>query len=235
MIELGMTKLLYQYGGIRVPISFVCMRDLISLTEKPFVCEFVNRNISSTYTDFYPSIEFMGSDKENHIIKDLINYIEIDISQDYTDETKFLGLFDRWCKKQSELNNLTIIDGQLIGTKSMKNQQILIDNLLTNDYIDLNSNAYGIYIPQRELMMRNHYNWFLRMSPKQVLEGNMILSKYILLSNTPNNGIIEPLQSKPNWISFWKVPSAAPVWGLKPVMLGNYVGKQSFPANIPGP
>jgi hypothetical protein len=237
MIELAMTKLLYQYGGIRVPISFVCMKDLISLTETPFVCEFVNRNISSTYTDFYPSIEFMGSNKENPIIKDLINYIEIEISQDYTDETKFLGSFDRWCKKQGELNKIKIIDGQFIGTKTMKNQQILIDNLLTNDYIDINSNTYGIYIPQRELMMRNHYNWFLRMSPKQVLQGNMILSKYILLSNTPNtpSGIIEPLQSKPDWISFWKVPSAAPVWGLKPVMLGNYVGKQSFPANIPGP
>jgi hypothetical protein len=230
MIELAMTKLLYEYGGIRVPISFVCMKDLIQMSQnnKPFICEFVNRNISSTYTDFYPSIEFMGANKENPIIKDLINYIEIEISQNYTDETKFLGSFDRWCKKQSELNNINIIDGQLIGTKTIKNQQILIDHLLTNDYIDLNKNAYGIYIPQRELMLRNHYNWFLRMSLKQVLEGNMILSKYILLSNTPNtpSGIIKPLQLKPDWISFWKVPSTAPVWGLKPVMLGNYVGKE---------
>jgi hypothetical protein len=230
MIELAMTKLLYEYGGMRVPISFVCMRNLIDMfqNDKPFICEFVNRNISSTYTDFYPCIEFMGSVKGNPIIKDLINYIEIEISQDYTDEIKFLGSFDRWCKIQTEQNHINIIDGQMIGTKTTQNQQILIDDLLTNNYIDLNKNTYGIYIPQKELMLRNHYNWFLRMSPKQVLEGNMILSKYILLSNTPNThpGVIGSIQFKPEWVSFWKVPSDSPIWGLKPTGLGYYVGKE---------
>ena len=228
MIELAMTKLLYEYGGMRVPISFVCMKNLIDISQndKPFICEFVNRNISSTYTDFYPCIEFMGSPKGNPIIKDLINYIEIEISQDYTDEINFLGSFDTWCKKQTEKNNINIIDGQLIGTKTTQNQQILIDNLLSNNYIDLNKNTYGIYIPQKELMSRNHYNWFLRMSPKQVLEGNMILSKYILLSNTIHTGIIGSLQFKPDWVSFWKVPSESPIWGFKPHGLGNYVEKE---------
>ena len=199
MIDLGLTKLLYMYGGLRVPISFVCNRDLISLyyqgTENvtPFLCEFVNRNITSTYYDFFPSIEFMGTNRENPVIGDLIEFIQVTISRDYTDEVNFLGEFDIWCDKKIKENKIRLIDGTLIGTKTTDNQQILVDHLLSGNYIKINKKTYGIYIPQNELMSRHHYNWFLRMSPQQVLEGNMIISKYILLANIPegNMNIVE--------------------------------------------
>ena len=144
IIDLGLTKLLYMYGGIRVPISFVCNRDLISLyyqgieNDTPFLCEFVNRNINSTYNDFYPSIEFMGSTRESPIIADLIEFMQIIISQDYTDEVNFLGDFDRWCEKKIKENKMKIICGSLIGTKTIDDKQILIDNLLSEDYIKIN-------------------------------------------------------------------------------------------------
>ena len=253
IIDLGLTKLLYMYGGMRVPISFVCNRDLISLyfqgieNDTPFLCEFVNRNVTSTYLDFYPSIEFMGTNRENPIIGELIEFMQITISQDYTDEIKFLGEFDIWCDKKRKDNKIRLIDGSLIGTKTIDNQQILIDNLLSEDYIKINKKTYGIYIPQKELMSRHHYNWFLRMSPQQVLEGNMIISKYILLANVPNGNIniVEKMRNKKShylsdyfkekWISFWQVPSGAPVWGMKPTYLGYYVRGEKYPENVPGP
>jgi hypothetical protein len=253
IIDLGLTKLLYMYGGIRVPISFVCNRDLISLyyqgieNDTPFLCEFVNRNINSTYNDFYPSIEFMGSTRESPIIADLIEFMQIIISQDYTDEVKFLGEFDRWCDHKIKENKMKIICGSLIGTKTIDDKQILIDNLLSEDYIKINKKTYGIYIPQNELMSRHYYNWFVRMSPQQVLEGNMIISKYILLANIPgsNMNIVEKMINKKGrtlkdffkekWIRFWQVPSGAPVWGMKPLNLGYYVRGEKYPENVPGP
>jgi hypothetical protein len=253
IIDLGLTKLLYMYGGIIVPISFVCNRDLISLyyqgieNDTPFLCEFVNRNINSTYNDFYPSIEFMGSTRESPIIADLIEFMQIIISQDYTDEVKFLGEFDRWCENKIKENKMKIICGSLIGTKTIDDKQILIDNLLSEDYIKINKKTYGIYIPQNELMSRHYYNWFVRMSPQQVLEGNMIISKYILLANIPdgNMNIVEKMVNKnrrnlkdffkEKWISFWQVPSGAPVWGMKPTNLGYYVRGEKYPENVPGP
>ena len=90
---------------------------------------------------------------------------------------------------------------------------------------------YGIWIPDKMILKRTAYEWFTRMSEEQVLKGNFILSKYILIASAPDShlGVIEPLTPKPNWISFWKVPSNAPVWGLKPIDLGNYVPRQKYP------
>jgi len=51
----------------------------------------------------------------------------------------------------------------------------------------------------------------------------LIISKYIIMANVvdENGGLITELTPKPNWVSFWSVPSQAPVWGLKPDYLGN--------------
>ena len=96
-------------------------------------------------------------------------------------------------------------------------------------------------------MSRHYYNWFVRMSPQQVLEGNMIISKYILLANIPgsNMNIVEKMINKKGrtlkeffkekWIRFWQVPSGAPVWGMKPLNLGYYVRGEKYPENVPGP
>jgi glycosyltransferase involved in cell wall biosynthesis len=239
MKELGMSKLLYKYGGMRVPASFVCMRDLNGMYEtgtagnKMFVCEMVNRNITSTYHNFYPSIEFMGAEKGNQCLSQLIDFIQRTISSDYTAQSDFLGEFDRWCNTRIQKNMINLIDGKLIGTKTMEDTPILIDNLLTKDYIDIYSNTYGIYIPADEVLNRVHYEWFARMSPQQVLDSKLIIGKYLLLANAPDarNGVIEPMKNKPNWVSFWKVPSDAPVWGLQPIDLGSNVPRLKHPVN----
>jgi hypothetical protein len=239
MRELGMAQLLYKYGGIQVPVSFVCMRDLGELYQtgtaggKMFICEMVDRNITSTHRDFYPNIRFMGAEKENPVINELVDFMQRTISSDYTDESKFLGEFDRWCFARIERNQINLIDGKLVGTKTMEDTPILIDNLLSDDYIDIYSNTYGIYIPANEVLKRRHYEWFARMSPTQVLESHIIISKYLLLANAPDAkmGVIEPMKNKPNWVSFWRVPSGAPVWGLMPIDLGDNVPKLKYPYN----
>ena len=237
--QLGIVQILYKYGGMCVPASFVCMRNLIEMYQmgtkknKMFICEMVDRNITSTNREFYPNINFMGAEKENHCLSQLVDFMQRTISTDYTDQVKFLGEFNRWCEKRIERNQINLIDGKLIGTKTMDDTPILIDNLLTNDYIDIYPNTYGIYIPANEVLNRTHYQWFARMSPEQVLDSSIIISKYLLLSNAPDAkmGIIEPMKDKPNWVSFWKVPSGAPVWGLQPIDLGNNVPKMSYPEN----
>jgi len=237
--ELAMTKLLYRYGGIRVPASFVCMRNLIEMYQvgtidnKMFICEMVDRNITSTTRDFYPNIHFMGAHKECPMTAQLIDFIQRTISSDYTSESQFLGEFNRWCEARIERNQINMIDGKLVGTKTLEDKQILIDHLLTDDYIDIYSNTYGIYIPEKEILKRRHYEWFARLSPVQVLESHIIISKYLLLANAPDAkmGVIEPMEDKPNWVNFWKVPSGAPVWGLQPIDLGDNVPKLKYPNN----
>lgn len=235
--QLGMAKLLYMYGGIIVPPSFLCMRDLNELYEvaennnKMFICESVNRNITSTTSEFFPNINFIGAPKNCPVVQELINFMERTISSDYTAQLEFLGEFDRWCEYRVRKHQIILINGKLIGTKTLDDTPILIDDLLSNEYLDLYSEAYGIYIPVDEILNRTNYQWFARMSQEQLLESRVIICKYMLIATANVKGVIEPFKKHENWVSFWKVPSGAPVWGLKPDYLGNNLVKLSAPTN----
>jgi hypothetical protein len=187
--------------------------------EKMFVCETVDRNITSTTHEFYADTSFMGSPKENPVMQELIDFMQRKVSSDYTAQAEFLGDFNRWCNTHAQKGHVKLIPGKLIGTKTMNDETILVDDLLSNDYIDLYPQAYGIYIPAKEILNRRHYEWFARLSPKQVLESNVIISKYILLASTPDSrkGTIEPMVNRPRtWIGYWQVPSGFGLWGFKP-------------------
>ena len=234
--QMALAKLVYNYGGMVVPISFLCFRNLDSLyakgtrNDKMFICENVDSNITSTTNEFYPDASFMGAPKNNETVAELIEFMQRIISSDYTAQVEFLGDFNRWCNSRIEKGQINLIDGKEVGTKTMEDKQVLVDDLLAEDYIDFYSNSYGIWIPAKMILSRTNYEWFARMSAQQVLEGNVILCKYILLANAPDSkgGVIEPVKDKPDWVSFWKVPLAAPIWGLKPVLLGNYVPRESY-------
>lgn len=237
MRTLGMMKLLYVYGGIHCPISFLCMKDLNSLyakgtrRNKMFVCETIDRNSTSISNNFYPSISFCGAPKECETVAELCNYIQMVSSNDHTAESKFLGQFDRWCMKRVQERKINLIDGVEIGTKTINEEQIILDDLMSNNYLDLYKGTNGILIPSNELLSRLQYGWFIRSSPRQVLESDTIIGNYLLLSVGPEDkqGILEPLEVKPNWINFWKIPSGAPYWGLKPNFLGNNLSTLQYP------
>jgi hypothetical protein len=225
--QLGLMKILYTYGGMIVPPSFLCMRDLNEMYSMGtagnmmFVVENIDRNSTSVKHEFFPDVRFCGAPKELSIVKELMAFMEQTISTDYTAESIFLGEYNRWINVRR--SQIKVIDGKLIGVKTMHDEMILIDNLLSNDYLDIYPQTYGIYIPQEEILGRRNYEWFARLSPKQVLTSNTILGKYILLASTPDmkGGVIESMETNPNWVAYWNVPSGSPVWGLMPNYLGN--------------
>jgi hypothetical protein len=241
MRMLGMMKLLYIYGGMICPISFVCLKNLKELYikgtrgEKMFVCETIDRNITSTDIDFYPNLSFCGAPKECETVRELCNFIQRTASHDYTADVKFLGEFDKWTKQRIHNKTMNMIDGQEIGTKSIEEKQIVVDDLMSNHYLDLYQGTYGVLIPSEEILNRVKFQWFARMSQKQVLESDTIIGNYLLLSLTPEKGILEPLEPTMNkkieskFVSFWKIPSGAPLWSLKPNFLGDNLQKIPYP------
>lgn len=241
MRMLGMMKLLYIYGGMHCPISFLCLKNLNELYDKGtrgdkmFVCETVDRNVTSTDIDFYPNLSFCGAPKECETVRELCNFIQSTASHDYTADTKFLGDYDKWSKERIHSGNINMIDGVEIGTKTVDERQIIVDDLMSNNYIDLYQGAYGILIPSEEILNRRKFEWFARMSPKQVLESDTIIGNYILLSQTGEKGILEPLEPLINkkveseFVGFWKIPSGAPMWSLKPNFLGDNLQMIPYP------
>ena len=236
MRTLALTKLLYKYGGLLCPISFLCMKDLISLYNKGtmnnkfFLCETTDRNITSTEFDYYPNLSFCGAPKECEAVAQLCEFITRIISRDNTSASVFLGDFNRWCNKRIQTRQINLIDGVEIGIKTVHNNPIIVDDLLSNHYLDLYPSVYGILIPAKEILMRRNYEWFSRLSTKQVVDSDTIIGNYILLSLSPESkqGILEPLQVKPNWVGFWRTP-LQDVYGLKPNMLGDNLIKEKYP------
>jgi hypothetical protein len=238
----GMMKLLHIYGGMFCPLSFVCLKKLDQLYlkgtrgEKMFVCETIDRNSTSEFVDFYPNLSFCGAPKNSETVRELCNFIQRTASHDYTADVKFLGEMDKWCKQRIENGSINMIDGLEIGTKTVNEKQIIVDDLMSNNYLDLYEGAYGILIPSDELLSRIKFGWFVRSSEKQVLESDTIIGNYMLLSLSKEQGVLEPLEQKNNkaitkeFVGFWKTP-LQDVWGLKPNNLGNHMSKVQFARN----
>lgn len=237
MRELGLAKILYKYGGIIVPPSFLCMRNLINMynvnsrNHKLFVCEMVNTNITSTTHEFYPSTQIMGAHKESPILGELIDFMYRIISGDNTAQLEFLGEFNRWVEFRVRKHQICLVDGTLIGTKTIDEEPIRLDNLMSNNYLYIYPKTYGIYIPATDILKRRHYEWFSRLSPKQALESNTIIGKYLVLASAPHskNTVIESIEERESkkgsdsWIDYWQVPSGFGLWGQKPNYLGNHI------------
>jgi hypothetical protein len=244
--QLAMAKLIYNYGGMNVPISFLCFRDLISLYNRGtsddtmFVCENYDLNITSTNKLFYPDSKFMGAKKENDTVKQFIDFLERTISDDYTAQTKFLGEFDSWCNDKIIKGKMRLISGTDVGTRTIDDQPVTVETLLGEDYIHFYGKMYGIWIPDRMILKRRHYEWFARMSPEQIFESQFILAKYMVLALAPDShmGVIEPMVDGKDWISFWKIPinsnsHTLNLWGPRPLYLGNNIPRARNAGNLP--
>ena len=159
--------------------------------------------------------------------------MERTISRDFTAESHFLGDFDRWCEARVRSGKIMLIDGIEVGIKTIDNEPIKIENLLSSNYIKLFDKTYGIWIPANDILNRRHYEWFGRLSTKQVVESDTIVGKYMIIANVPNGkeGMLVEMKPKPNWVSFWKTPLGEPYWGLKPNFLGDNLLQMSHPDN----
>ena len=252
--QLAMAKLIYNYGGMSVPISFLCFKDLIDMYNrcissvdkedpgKMFVCENVNTNISATNNRFYPDTSFIGAKKNNPKLKEFIDYMQRLISGDYTAQIEFLGNFDKWANKNVNNKSINMIPGTDLGVKTLDNKPVLVDDLLGEDYIKLHDGMYGIWIPAAAILKRRNYEWFARLNNEQIFQGKFILAKYFVLAIAPYNNenkvsVIEALDEDANskentsdWVSFWQVPSSTtlPVYGPKPLYIGNNVAQFAF-------
>jgi hypothetical protein len=244
--QLAMAKLLYTYGGMNVPISFLCFRDLISLYNRGtnddtmFICENYDSNITSTNKLFYPNSGFMGAKKENNTMKEFIHFMERTISEDYSSQVTFLGDFDKWGNNKLTKGHMRLIPGTDVGTRTINDEPVLIDNLLGDDYIHFYGKMYGIWIPDKTILKRRHYEWFATMSPDQIFKSQFILAKYIVLALAPDShmGVVEPMENNNNkdWISFWKVPitnGTMNIFGPKPMGLGNHIPSAKNAGNLP--
>jgi hypothetical protein len=187
--NVALMKVLHTYGGILLENSFLCMKslkplqDTIDQTGRPIVGEFVNRSNSNSLEVFSPSIKLIGCKRECPVIASYIDYLEVTNKRDYTQAQQFEGTADKWLTDQVNRGSIEYILGETIGTR-LNNRPIIIDDLMIQTDLrdSLNDLTLMVYIDRDELLARTRYNWFLRLSPEQILNSRTTLAELFLIS-----------------------------------------------------
>lgn len=187
--NVALMKVLHTYGGILLENSFICMDSLnplqqaIDETGKPIVGEFVNRANSNSLEVFAPSIKLIGCKRECPVIAEFIDYLERINKRDYTHAQRFEGSLDNWLTDKINQGKMQYILGEMIGTRLNRKPIIVDDLLIQTDLRDrLEGMTLMVYIDRDELLARTRYNWFLRLSPEQVLNSRTTLAELLLTS-----------------------------------------------------
>jgi hypothetical protein len=186
--ELALAKLLYKFGGFLVPPSFICFQSLLPLYTyytnrgQMFVGEMLNKTTTSSQMLYFPNTTFMGCLKESMTMLAYTHYLESVISQDFVDESTIVGAYGRWCYEKSLLGEVGIIPADKLGIKDADGASITIDRLIQNTFVHLTGDVLGIYIPVDDILNRTAYNWFARLSAKQVLQSDTTIGKYLLIT-----------------------------------------------------
>jgi len=192
--QLGLLKLVYYYGGLVVPNSFICCRNLKGLYEegtvgdKPFVCENVNRTsnllLDKRHRAFLPDLYFFGAKKNNDTIKELVEFVKAENREPhFSAEPEFLGDLSMITLSLVVEQKINLIDGTKVGVKTVKRKTIGVEELMGDGFLDIDPiTSYGIYIPDEEILGRTYYSWFAVLSKNQLLNSNITAVKYIIAS-----------------------------------------------------
>jgi len=192
--EIAMLELVYYYGGMVLPNSFLCMKPMrnfyldATAGDKPFVCEFVNRttNIARQRSNegrlaFLPNLRIVGANKNDSTIKELIKHLKEQIQiPHFSEDIKLLGDVGFWLlDKVVEENKMNLVGGEMIGTKTISRKPILLEDLMEDAHLKLSTECVGIAIPDEEVLARTKYQWFAVMDTREILDGQSILAKYM--------------------------------------------------------
>lgn len=185
--NLAFLKLMYYYGGVMVPDSFLCFRSLLpwyqSTQLKPSVGQKLNRTLTQTNDVVIPCSYFIAGHKNNQIINEWILDIENEFlihSQKTVSSEAQLITHPNRIKTLIDNDDIDMFEGKYIGIQDTNGKPILIEHLLTENYLDICSKTYGIYIPADEILSRTQWQWFAYMSQDEILNSNMIIAKYIM-------------------------------------------------------
>lgn len=173
----GMISLLHKYGGLMVPSSFLCLKDLeplyrISLqTRKPIVFQDKNRNINT---------RFIGVEVEDEVITEYKSYLERNLSRDYTDESNFLSDDAKWLMRRVANDTVKCVHGEVVGVITSEGHPVEVQDIVSINTILLESkeNLYGILMPLCELLKRKEYKWFCYLSEGGILTSKTCVAKY---------------------------------------------------------
>jgi hypothetical protein len=188
MQMLALTALINAYGGMCIPSSFVCFKSLYPIynqavnENKIAVGQLPNQVCNENLQQ--PTIAnpiFMASASNNETLQCFHNYLLSLNAHDLTRTQDFLGLSSLWLETKIQSNEIISICGCKLGVQRKDKTLIYAEDLLKSSYIELDKEAYGIYIPWDQLINRTSLDWFVKLTPEEVLNSNTQIAKHLLI------------------------------------------------------
>ncbi len=164
--NIAFLHLLYIYGGMTIPSSFLCFNNLIDIynnftkEDKFFVTECYPKSIFADDVISVPCMKIIGSKKNNNNILNLINIFENHFTNSFTDESNFKGIISRFLITSIDNKNCKLVSGKLFGYFDKDNSPILQSDLITEKPIEFHDKYVGVEIPIDEIIKRKHHSWF---------------------------------------------------------------------------
>jgi hypothetical protein len=187
--ELGEAEILHLYGGVWLPPSFLCMRSLKQLYDHsrmgmPLIGELNSHNVRVNHNSvFVPSMKIMCAQKGCPTMRDLANYLKVHCVKNshFESQSEFMGSSSKWCKNYILENRMLLIPGELLGVKSAKRHKpLLTEEWLEEAKLDVDTSAWGIYVDNDEILVRNNFNWLASITVKELYAtSNAQLVKYM--------------------------------------------------------
>ena len=187
--KMGMCKLLYKYGGMYIPRSFLSTCKLNNLYNdgvrhnKMFCVENVNRSTSQLENEFMASNVIMGCMKFCSKMKSYIDYLNNLVKTDYTNESNIVGQENKWLQLECDNYSINMVNGRLIGVKDKYDEVIGVEDLLGESILNFDKAKSGIYIDEDAISERTKLNWFDKISKEEVFRSNTAIGDQILLSH----------------------------------------------------
>ena len=186
---LAISKILYNYGGMIVPSSFICLKSLKSLyyknvnTTGMLTCETLDKTAYVTQSTHIPDVNFLGCKKRAPVMKEYSEWLEKAISTDYSSEMVFNNTPAKYLNEKVKERKITLVDGKNIGIKDESNNNVVIEDLFNTKYIQFIDGLTGINVPDKEISLRHSYSWINKVSIQDLLNSDLLISKYLLLTN----------------------------------------------------
>ena len=167
--KMGLVKILREYGGLLVPDSFVCSKSLM-----PLISDDGGKTMRDEVVRGSTPTLFLGAPPQHTVVNAYATRLEQTISSDYTAESVFRGDPD------APPANIPDV---LLGLTDTKGKTLTLDRLMGSTFVDIEPSAYGVYLPDEQLLRSPKYQWFARLSLEQILESDTFAGKRFLLAN----------------------------------------------------
>ena len=164
MTHYALLQILYQYGGLLTPMSFIALRPIIELYNYGMT--------NNTMFFVQPSSFFLGCSSKCKKMELLLQELQELFSSHHTEYTsvKYKDILYRSASQIPE---------QLMGTRDVHNNQIHLDKIISEQPVALHKDLFGFVIPTEQILRSTKYQWFAYVNTQDVLLMDNSLSKLL--------------------------------------------------------